>query len=82
MPGIADQLIADYANAWNVHDADALAFLFHEDGTFVNVVGDLRDRAAGRVLEVHRGAQYPDRVGEVSVSAGELPVPDRSVYTP
>jgi uncharacterized protein (TIGR02246 family) len=39
MPGIADELIADYANAWNVHDAAALTLLFHEDGTFVNVVG-------------------------------------------
>ena len=39
MPGIADQLVSDYANAWNAHDVDAMALLFHEDGTFVNVVG-------------------------------------------
>jgi uncharacterized protein (TIGR02246 family) len=39
MPGIADELAADYANAWNAHDADALTLLFHEDGTFVNVIG-------------------------------------------
>jgi uncharacterized protein (TIGR02246 family) len=39
MPEIADQLIADWDNAWNVHDADAMALLFHEDGTFVNIVG-------------------------------------------
>ena len=31
--------MADFANAWNTHDMDALAILFHEDGTFVNVVG-------------------------------------------
>ena len=35
----ANELIADFANAWNTHDMDALAILFHEDGTFVNVVG-------------------------------------------
>jgi uncharacterized protein (TIGR02246 family) len=39
MPGIADQLVADYADAWNAHDADALTVLFHDDGTFVNVNG-------------------------------------------
>jgi len=39
MPRIADELAADYANAWNVHDMDAMALLFHEDGTFVNVNG-------------------------------------------
>lgn len=36
---IADELVADFASAWNAHDVDALALLFHEDGTFVNVVG-------------------------------------------
>ena len=40
MPEIASELIADFANAWNTHDMDALAILFHEDGTFVNVVGN------------------------------------------
>ena len=39
MPGIADELIADYADAWNAHDADALTLMFHEDATFVNVNG-------------------------------------------
>ena len=36
---IADELIADFASAWNAHDMDALAILFHEDGTLVNAVG-------------------------------------------
>jgi uncharacterized protein (TIGR02246 family) len=39
MPEIAHELIADFASAWNKHDMDALAILFHEDGTFVNAVG-------------------------------------------
>jgi uncharacterized protein (TIGR02246 family) len=39
VPEIANELMADFANAWNTHDMDALAILFHEDGTFVNVVG-------------------------------------------
>ena len=39
MPGIADELAAGYASAWNVHDTDAMTLLFHEDGTFVNVNG-------------------------------------------
>lgn len=39
MRDIANQVIAGYASAWNTHDVDALTILFHEDGTFVNVVG-------------------------------------------
>jgi len=35
MREIANELIADYASAWNTHDIDALTILFHEDGTFV-----------------------------------------------
>jgi uncharacterized protein (TIGR02246 family) len=36
---IANDLMAEFANGWNTHDMDALAILFHEDGTFVNAVG-------------------------------------------
>lgn len=39
MPEIADELIAGFATVWNAHDTNALAMLFHEDGTFVNVAG-------------------------------------------
>jgi uncharacterized protein (TIGR02246 family) len=39
MSEIANELMAGYASAWNAHDVDALAALFHEDGTFVNVIG-------------------------------------------
>jgi uncharacterized protein (TIGR02246 family) len=39
MPEIADELIAGFASTWNAHDMNALAMLFHEDGTFVNVAG-------------------------------------------
>jgi uncharacterized protein (TIGR02246 family) len=39
MPEIADELIPGFAGAWNAHDMNALAMLFHEDGTFVNVAG-------------------------------------------
>ena len=39
MPEIADELIAGFASAWNAHDMNALAMLFHADGTFVNVAG-------------------------------------------
>ena len=52
MPGIADQLIADYANAWNAHDVDALTLLFHEDGTFVNVVGTY-ERGREEIRHLH-----------------------------
>jgi uncharacterized protein (TIGR02246 family) len=47
MPGIADELIAGFASAWNAHDMDPLATFFHEDGTFVNVVGSY-ERAGKR----------------------------------
>jgi uncharacterized protein (TIGR02246 family) len=52
MPGITDQLIADYANAWNAHDVDAMALLFHEDGTFVNVVGTY-DKGREEIRHLH-----------------------------
>jgi uncharacterized protein (TIGR02246 family) len=142
MPRIADELAADYANAWNVHDTDAMALLFHEDGTFVNVngtyekgqeeirqlhaaihasfyrdsvlrsvvldarelvpgvivahianelegdarahgrdsthPGDLRHRAAGRIVEVHCGAQHPDKAAKVSAASSRSATTDFS----
>jgi hypothetical protein len=35
---IASELAAGLASAWNQHDMDALARLFHEDAAFVNVL--------------------------------------------
>jgi uncharacterized protein (TIGR02246 family) len=49
---IADELIADYASAWNTHDIDALAVLFHEDGTFVNVVGSY-EKGREEIRQLH-----------------------------
>jgi uncharacterized protein (TIGR02246 family) len=40
------QLIKDYENAWNRHDADALANCYHTDATWVNWFGAYsKDRA-------------------------------------
>jgi uncharacterized protein (TIGR02246 family) len=36
---IAGELAAAFASAWNSHDMDVLARLFHEDAAFVNVRG-------------------------------------------
>jgi uncharacterized protein (TIGR02246 family) len=36
---IAGALVADFADAWNRHDMDALADVFHEDARFVDVRG-------------------------------------------
>jgi uncharacterized protein (TIGR02246 family) len=64
MPGIADELTADYDNAWNAHDIDALTLLFHEDGTFLNVVGTYaKDREEIRQLHAAIHASlYKDSV--------------------
>jgi uncharacterized protein (TIGR02246 family) len=64
MREIANELIADYASAWNTHDIDALTVLFHEDGTFVNVVGSYeKDREEIRQLHaVIHASFYKDSV--------------------
>lgn len=36
---VAGELAARFARAWNQHDMDVLARLFHEDAAFVNVGG-------------------------------------------
>ena len=36
---IASELSASFAHAWNEHDIDTLAGLFHQDAAFVNVRG-------------------------------------------
>jgi uncharacterized protein (TIGR02246 family) len=36
---VAAELAASFSSAWNRHDMDALAGLFHEDAGFVNVRG-------------------------------------------
>jgi uncharacterized protein (TIGR02246 family) len=38
-PDIAGELAASFAHAWNQHDMDDLAELFHDDAAFVNVRG-------------------------------------------
>ena len=77
MPGIADQLIADYDNAWNVHDVDALALLFHEDGTFVNVVGTYtkgREEIRHLYATIH-ASFYKDSAIRSEVLDAQEPVP-------
>ena len=44
--------MADFASAWNTHDIDALAILFHEDGTFVNVVGSY-EKGREEIRQLH-----------------------------
>jgi uncharacterized protein (TIGR02246 family) len=63
-PHSAGELAAGFASAWNQHDMDALAGLFHADAAFVNVAGaylqgreDIRRQHAA----VHAGP-YKDSV--------------------
>jgi uncharacterized protein (TIGR02246 family) len=75
MPEIADQLIAAYTNAWNVHDVDALTLLFHEDGTFVNVVGTYeKDQEEIRHLHaaIHASFYKDSVIRSVVLDAREL----------
>jgi uncharacterized protein (TIGR02246 family) len=52
MPGIADQLIANYANAWNAHDVGRDGASVPQDGTFVNVVGTY-DKGREEIRHLH-----------------------------
>jgi uncharacterized protein (TIGR02246 family) len=55
----ANELMADYVRAWNAHDIDALTILFHEDGTFVNVIGSYeKDREEIRQLHAAIHASF------------------------
>ena len=36
---VADEFAAGWTAAWNQHDMQAFADLFHDDATFVNVIG-------------------------------------------
>ena len=68
-PDIAAELAASFARAWNQHDMDALAELFHDDAAFVNVRGAyLAGRAEIRAQHaaVHAGP-YKDSVVRVEV---------------
>ena len=75
MPGIADELAAGYASAWNVHDTDAMTLLFHEDGTFVNVNGTYeKDREEIRHLHaaIHASFYKDSVLRSVVLDAREL----------
>jgi uncharacterized protein (TIGR02246 family) len=64
MAEIADELMAGYASAWNAHDVDALTALFHEDGTFVNVIGSY-EKGREEIRQLHaaiHGSFYKDSV--------------------
>ena len=61
---IADRLVANFARAWNQHDMDALAGLFHEDAAFVNVLGSYltgRDQIRAQHAAIHAGP-YKDSI--------------------
>jgi uncharacterized protein (TIGR02246 family) len=75
MPRIADELAAGFASAWNAHDADAMALLFHEDGTFVNVNGTYeKGREEIRQLHaaIHAGFYKDSVLRSVVLDAREL----------
>ena len=74
---IAGELAAGFASAWNQHDMDALARLFHEDAAFVNVRGTyLRGRAEIRQQHaaVHAGP-YKDSILRAEIVDAREPVP-------
>jgi uncharacterized protein (TIGR02246 family) len=52
MPGVAEELMAGYTSAWNAHDINALAALFHENGTFVNVNGSY-EKGREEIRQLH-----------------------------
>lgn len=56
--GIASEVAAGLAAAWNAHDMHAFAFLFHDDAAFVNVAGGYlrgRDDIEQAHAAVHAG---------------------------
>jgi uncharacterized protein (TIGR02246 family) len=57
-PDIAGELAASFARAWNQHDMDALADLFHDDAAFVNVRGAYftgREEIRAQHAAIHAG---------------------------
>jgi uncharacterized protein (TIGR02246 family) len=75
MSGVTEELVAGLASAWNAHDSDAYAALFHEDGTFVNVNGSY-EKSREEIRKLHEtihASFYKDSVmrGEV-LDAREL----------
>ena len=75
MSGVTEELVAGLASAWNAHDSDAYAALFHEDGTFVNVNGSY-EKSREEIRKLHAAIHasfYKDSVmrGEV-LDAREL----------
>jgi len=76
-PGNARELVARFANAWNRHDMDALAALFHEDATFVNVRGTYlkgREEIRQQHAAIHAGPYRDSVLRAVLIDARE-PVP-------
>jgi uncharacterized protein (TIGR02246 family) len=66
---IAAELATSFADAWNQHDMDSLAGLFHEDAGFVNVRGSYligREQIRAQHATVHSGP-YKDSVVRVQV---------------
>jgi len=75
---IAGELAASFAGAWNQHDMDALASLFHEDAGFVNVRGAYltgREQIRAQHAAVHAGP-YKDSVVRVEVIDSKELAPD------
>jgi uncharacterized protein (TIGR02246 family) len=74
---IAGELAAGFASAWNQHDMDALARLFHEDAAFVNVLGTYlrgREEIRRQHATVHAGP-YQDSILRAEIVAAREPVP-------
>jgi len=73
----AGELVAAFASAWNQHDMDALACLFHQDAAFVNVIGTYlrgRDEIRQQHAAVHAG-RYKDSILRAEIVAAREPVP-------
>jgi uncharacterized protein (TIGR02246 family) len=74
-------IVAAFTAAWNRHDMDAFAALFHDDATFVNLRGSLW-KGRGEIRDLHsqvhatffRTSQLTQEVEDVSVLAPSVAV--------
>jgi uncharacterized protein (TIGR02246 family) len=71
-----DEIVTAFTAAWNRHDMEAFAALFHEDATFVNIRGALwrgRDAIRDMHKQIHstfyRTSQVAQEVEDVRVLA-------------
>jgi uncharacterized protein (TIGR02246 family) len=70
--GVASELVASLAAAWNQHDMQAFGSLFHDDAAFVNVAG-MYLRGREEIERAHAAAHAgPFRNSTLAAWAGEV----------